>query len=85
MAEQDEQNDIRLPHLNPLVTLSKAPGKGDGTPVWTLHNPVSNEYFQLSWAEFECLARFADHRTASALVEAVKREHQQSLDDRGEM
>lgn len=45
----------------------------DGTPAWTLHDPVRNRYFRIGWREFELLGRWSLGR-AEAIVEAVNRE-----------
>lgn len=63
--------DFILPQLHSFLKLYRAPD-ATGTPAWTLHNPVSNAYYRLNWAEFECLMRFASCKTAYALKEAVE-------------
>lgn len=65
--------DFPLPALAPTLKLSRAPNS-DGEPVWTLHHPLSNTYYRIDWPAFECLARFAHHKRASTLKEAVERE-----------
>ncbi len=70
----DNSNKTALPELNPLIKLSPAPAQADGSPVWTLYNRVSNEHFRIGWAEFECLARFSQHKTVESLIDAVNSE-----------
>ncbi len=55
-----------------LQLLAAAP-QADGTPAWTLHDPVRNRYFRIGWREFELLGRWS-LGVAEAVVEAVNRE-----------
>ncbi len=64
---KDGDEDFSLPTLNPLIKLFKTSPDHDGTPRWTLHLPASNQYYQIGWAEFECLARFHQFETAAPL------------------
>lgn len=66
--------DAPLPRLHPLLTLRRAPDGTDGKPGWTLHDPLSNDYYRIGWAEFECLSRFSRARTASHLKSLVETE-----------
>jgi putative peptide zinc metalloprotease protein len=68
----DEAN-FPLPLLHPLVTLSRAPQK-EGDPVWTLHHPVSNQYFQIDWLTYECLTRFMHFKTVNELIDSVNKD-----------
>jgi len=74
-----QKEGIKLPELNPLLHLYKSQNSNEGQPVWTLHNPVSNSYFQIGWAEFECLARFHKVSTADELKELVETETSLSI------
>ena len=73
--------NLPLPALNPLIKLYKGPDKPDGSPTWTLHHPVSNKYFQIGWAEFECLARFHRYEDTHSLVEAVNKKTTVEIND----
>jgi len=65
--------DFTLPSLNPFLKLYSAPAS-DGVPAWTLHHPASNNYFRISWPEFECLSRLSRYRTAVELCVAINSE-----------
>lgn len=67
------EQDFPLPALNPFLKLYQAP-ESAGEPAWSLHNPVTNTYFRVAWAEFECLARFSRARTAAELKQLVEKE-----------
>jgi putative peptide zinc metalloprotease protein len=71
----NSQQDFKLPSLSPFLKLYKAPDdQRSGEPVWTLHNPASNAYFRLNWFGFECVSRFAFHKTAQSLKQEVEKE-----------
>lgn len=71
---------VTLPRLSPLVRLYQGPSKQNGEPSWTLHHPLSNRYYQIGWAEFECLARFHRYQTAEELLDAIKSETTLDID-----
>lgn len=72
MTESD--NDFELPRLHEGLQLEKGPRNADGSPTFTLHNPASNKYYKLEWAEFECLSRFHKHQMASSLEQEIARQ-----------
>lgn len=45
----------------------------DGCPTWTLHDPVSNNFYQISWPAFELLSRWRLGEVSS-LLSAIKQE-----------
>lgn len=47
-----------LPALRDELALLPGPFAADGAPTWTLHDPLSNRYFRLSWTAFEILSRW---------------------------
>jgi len=47
-----------LPPLREELTLHDGPAGQDGAPTWTLHDPLRNQYFHLSWPAFEILSRW---------------------------
>lgn len=49
---------VRLPPLREDIKLYRGPGALDGSPTWTLHDPVRNQFFRIGWIEFEILARW---------------------------
>ena len=62
-----------LPPLREDLQLFQGPALGDGSPTWTLQDPVRNLFFRLGRQEFEILARWALGRGAD-LVSAIRRE-----------
>ncbi len=63
-----------LPSLNPLIKIYPSTPRHDGQPQWTLYHPVSNQYFKIGWAEFECLSRFHRHKTQDDLIKTINEE-----------
>ncbi|HLO78994.1 MAG TPA: HlyD family efflux transporter periplasmic adaptor subunit [Magnetospirillum sp.] len=62
-----------LPALRDELALHPGPAAADGGPSWTLHDPLSNRFFRLSWPAFEVLSRW--HLGHPDLIaEAVRRE-----------
>lgn len=47
-----------LPALRQELTLYKAPAAKDGSPSWSLLDPVRNLYFRIDWLTFEILSRW---------------------------
>lgn len=47
-----------LPSLRDELSVLPGPAAHDGAPTWTLHDPLSNRYFRLSWPAFEILSRW---------------------------
>ncbi|MGE5475265.1 MAG: HlyD family efflux transporter periplasmic adaptor subunit [Bacteroidales bacterium] len=48
---------LALPSLREELALHPGPPAQDGGPTWTLHDPVVNRFFRLSWPAFEVLSR----------------------------
>ena len=42
-----------LPSLRDELTLHPGPVAHDGAPTWTLHDPLRNQFYRLTWAAFE--------------------------------
>jgi|AGTN01.3.fsa_nt_gi Membrane-fusion protein len=59
-----------LPRLRRDLRLHEGPRLHDGSPSWTLEDPVRGHYFRIGWAEAEMLARWALGE-AEAVAEAV--------------
>ncbi|CDK97918.1 conserved membrane protein of unknown function [Magnetospirillum gryphiswaldense MSR-1 v2] len=49
---------VALPSLRDDLALLPGPPAHDGAPTWTLHDPLSNRFFRLSWPAFEVLSRW---------------------------
>lgn len=47
-----------LPPLRQELTIHPGPRGGDGAPSWTLHDPLRNQFFRLSWPAFEMVRRW---------------------------
>ncbi len=67
VALPEENEDFKIPALNPLIKLFKASPDREGKPRWSLYHPASNKYFYINWTEFECIARFHKHVSARDL------------------
>ncbi len=63
----------QLPRLREDLRLLPGPAARDGSPTWTIHDPVRGRYHRLSWLAFEMLARWRCG-TAQALCERVAAE-----------
>ena len=48
----------RLPSLREELSLHPGPANRDGSPSWTIRDPVRNRYFRIGWAAFEALSRW---------------------------
>ncbi|CUW39779.1 putative Peptidase family M50 [Magnetospirillum sp. XM-1] len=47
-----------LPPLREELTVHPGLRGADGAPTWTLHDPLRNQFFRLSWPAFEMLSRW---------------------------
>ncbi len=68
-----QENLPPLPRLREDLRLLPGPAARDGSPTWTIHDPVRGRYHRLSWLAFEMLARWRCG-TAQALCERVAAE-----------
>ena len=59
-----------LPILRQELSLHAGASAPDGSPTWTLQDPVCNRFYQLTWPAFEILSRW-HLGEAEALVDAV--------------
>lgn len=58
-----------LPLLREELSLRSAPAGADGSPAYTLHDPVRNRFFRIGRATFEILARW--HKGSAGDVAAA--------------
>ena len=72
---------LPLPGLNPAIKLYESGTDSIGNPIWRIYNPIAHKYYQLSWAEFECLIRFQTCDTAHELKENLERETTITIED----
>jgi|LGVF01.1.fsa_nt_gb putative peptide zinc metalloprotease protein len=63
-------NNFNLPALRQDINLYPGPRKPDGSPTWSLHDPVNNRFFRIGWLEFELLSRW-HAGNAEALIQQV--------------
>jgi putative peptide zinc metalloprotease protein len=69
-----------LPALRDELSLHPGPADPDGAPSWTLHDPLRNQFYRLSWPAFEILSRW--HLGApQAVAAAVNAETTLELND----
>ncbi|WP_085371774.1 site-2 protease family protein [Magnetospirillum sp. ME-1] len=61
-----------LPALRDELSLHPGPASLDGSPTWTIRDPVRNRYFRIGWAAFEALSRWGG--TAGEVAEMVRAE-----------
>ena len=47
-----------LAPLREDLRLHEAAPERDGSPAWSIQDPVSNRFFRIGWLEFECLLRW---------------------------
>lgn len=59
-----------LPPLRQDLQLHQAAPNRDGSPAWTIQDPVSNRFFRIGWLEFECLRHWSPQadRIAAAVT-----------------
>jgi putative peptide zinc metalloprotease protein len=50
--------DTMLPPLRQDLRLHEASPDKDGSPAWSIQDPVTNRFFRIGWMEFECLLRW---------------------------
>ncbi|MBI9077932.1 MAG: HlyD family efflux transporter periplasmic adaptor subunit [Desulfatibacillum sp.] len=62
-----------LPRLREDLRLTDGPPLADGSPTWTLHDPVRHRFFRIGWLEFELLSRWSA-QDPERLVEQVNAE-----------
>ncbi len=70
---------LEVPSLREELSLHCGPASLDGSPSWTIRDPVRNRYFRIGWAAFEALSRW--HGTASAVVDRVRAETTVGIDE----
>ncbi|MAE50761.1 MAG: hypothetical protein CMH27_03020 [Micavibrio sp.] len=62
---------VNLPVLREEIDLHPGPREKDGYPTWTLHDPVTNQFYRLGWQGFEILRRFENFQTVDELLADV--------------
>ena len=62
-----------LPPLREDLKLHEASANRDGSPAWTIQDPVTNRFFRIGWLEFEMLSRW-QLREPALLLHAIREE-----------
>jgi putative peptide zinc metalloprotease protein len=65
----------RLLPLRQELTLHQAPPAPDGSPQWTLADPVTHNFYRLGWNEFALLAHWGPAHNAESLCAAAANAH----------
>jgi len=78
-------DDLTLPELREDIQLLQGPTALDGSPTWTLFDPIRNRYFKIGWSAFQLLSRWSVG-TVKTIIEIVKREttcniHEKDVED----
>lgn len=69
MTNQTE--NITLPRFRRDLTLFKGPPAPDGTPTFTLYDPVKNQYYQFTWVEASIIRLSKPGMTLAELVAQI--------------
>lgn len=62
------QGAARLAPLREEIAIYRGPAALDGSPSWTLHDPICNRFYRLGWPEFEMLSRWEGESAESLLA-----------------
>lgn len=60
-------SELPLSPLREELTLHPGPVARDGSPTWTLHDPVRHQFFRIDWPVFEVLCRWDEGVVATLL------------------
>lgn len=75
-----DMQDMTLPQLREEIDVHAGPAEKNGSPTWTLYDPLRNQYFRLGWQGMEVLRRFGQFRTAGDLLDDINRHTTLSID-----
>jgi len=50
--------DFAIPPLRNELKLTRGENHQDGSPMWVLHDPVRNRFYNLGWKDYEILSRW---------------------------
>ncbi len=70
---------LEVPRLREELSLHCGPASLDGSPTWTIRDPVRNRYFRIGWSAFEALSRWQG--TASEVINRVRAETTLDIDE----
>ena len=63
------KQNVALPPLREDLRLVAGASAADGSPTWVLVDPVRGKYFQIGWAAFQILSRWAARPAEAILAE----------------
>ena len=67
------KQEIVLPPLREDLRLIAGASSADGSPTWVIVDPVRGKYFQIGWAAYQILSRWAA-QSAEAILEQIHRD-----------
>ncbi|WP_041676362.1 HlyD family efflux transporter periplasmic adaptor subunit [Ramlibacter tataouinensis] len=70
----------RLPTLREELRLLPAAANRDGSPAWTVQDPLTNRFFRIGWLDFEVLLRWS-LGSARDIADSVNEETTLSIDE----
>jgi putative peptide zinc metalloprotease protein len=73
IAQTASNSSISLPGLREELKLVQGPDSIDGSPSWSIFDPIRNSYFSISWKAFQLISRWR-LGNGNALLESVKNE-----------
>ena len=80
MAQPPQEAQAKpWPQLRQDLGLYPAPPAADGAPMWTIHDPARNAYFQIDWLSFEVINRLR-LGSAEAVMSAIEAETTLAVD-----
>ena len=71
----EEPREERLLALRRDLSLHPAPAAPDGSPQWTISDPLMHTFYRIGWTEFALLSRWQAGNTPAELCARVKAEH----------
>lgn len=69
----DQSMSLPWPRIREDLTLYQGPADALGSPTWTMHDSVRNQYFQIDWVAFEVITRIY-LKDAGAICESINDE-----------
>lgn len=63
------KQDLVLPPLREDLRLITGASAADGSPTWVIVDPVRGKYFQIGWAAYQILSRWAAQSAEAVLVQ----------------
>ena len=73
-------SEMVLPPLREDLQLLDGPAMVDGSPTWTLFDPIRNSYYRIGWIAFQLLSRWSSG-TAQQLKENIKQNTTCNIND----